>query len=212
MTILSKGYEGSINYGLWSLLSSHAGAEYGVVGLNSFAVGAGPGEREVRVQPGRAVGQGVIDDSDAIESLVGTPVTSGSRWDLIALRRNWATGLSTCVLIPGSAEKVVPVAEMERGPGEIDDHPLGLARFAAGQVAAQEFIDLRVWYGTGGAAAKSLLVRQFLERTGSRVWINGVTWVRGFAADGTDRWVPDSVYVGSTAPEYADGLAWIKVP
>jgi hypothetical protein len=214
VTITSKGYEGTVDYATWALVASHAGAEGGVVGLGSFALSAGPGDREVRVAVGRAVGQGIVDDSDAVASLVGTPVASGNRWDLVCLRRDWLTGTSTLVLLPGvvTGDKVVPISAMERDPGVTDDQPLGLVRFAAGQSAAQEFEDLRVWYGSGGAAAKSLLVRQFLERIGTRVWIQGITWVRGFAADGTDKWVPDSVYVGSTAPPYFEGLGWIKVP
>ncbi|MBW9093100.1 hypothetical protein JNB62_05345 [Microbacterium jejuense] len=212
MTITSKGYEGSVDYATWALVASHAGAEYGVVGLPSFALSAGPGDREVRVAAGRAVGQGIVDDSDAVTSLVGTPVTAGNRWDLVCLRRDWLTGTSTLVLLPGlaSGDKVIPIAQMERDPGVTDDQPIGLVRFAAGQSAAQEFEDLRVWYGSGGTAAKSLLVRQFLDRIGSRVWIQGITWVRGFASDGTDRWVPDSVYVGTTAPPYADNLLWVR--
>ena len=214
MAITSKGYTGTIGYADWALVSSYAGAEGGVVGAGALSVGIGPGDREVRVQLGRAVGQGIIDDSDAVGSLVAAPVSSGNRWDLIALRRNWLTGLSTLVLITGTADKAVPVAspDFENEPGVICDQPLSLVRFAAGQTAAQEFEDVRVWYGSGGAAARSLLVRDFLTRIGTRIWIQGVTWVLGFAPDGSPRWVPDSPYVGSTMPPYAEGLVWIKTP
>lgn len=214
MVISSKGYTGTVNYKDWALVSSFAGAEYGVVGADSFGLSKGPADREVRVAPGRAVGQGIVDDSSAVVSVVGTPVASGNRWDLVCLRRNWLTPETTLVIVEGdpSGEKVIPLLsdDLEREPGVIDDHPLGLVRFSAGKTDAQEFEDVRVWYGSGGAAAKSLLVRQFLQRIGSRVWIQGVTWVLGFGPTGLPLWVPDSPYVGTAQPPYADGLVWIK--
>ncbi len=211
MTIISKGYEGTVNYADWAVLTSHLGAQYSVFGADAFAVSFGSGDREVLVAPGRAAGQGILDDSDTAVSLVGASVASGNRWDLIALRRDWATSESVPVLIPGSSTKALPV-DRETDPGAQDDQPLALVRFAAGQTAPQEVVDLRCWHGDGGVVAKDLLVRDYLTRLGTRVWVQGITWVYGFNSLGTPTWVPDSVYVGTTAPPYAENLAWIKVP
>lgn len=210
MTITSTGYERAITYAELGTLLAHAGAQYSVFGTEAFAAAAGGGTREILLQPGRAYGQGILDDSADPITLTGASVASGNRWDLVALRRNWLTGESTAVLITGGASMALPTRET--APGDEDDQPLWLARFAAGQAAVQELIDLRLWHGDGGAAAKHLLVRDYLTRIGSRVWIQGITWVYGFNASGTPTWVPDTVYVGTTAPPYADNLAWIKVP
>ncbi|WP_374978090.1 hypothetical protein ACEYYH_10440 [Microbacterium trichothecenolyticum] len=209
MTIVSKGYEGTVNYADWALLTSHLGAQYSVFGADSFGVSFGAADREVIVAPGRAAGQGILDTSDAPVSLVGASVGSGSRWDLIALRRDWTTSETVPVLIQGAATKAIP-ATREDEPGSTDDQPLALVRFAAGQTAPQEVVDLRCWHGDGGVAAKDLLVRDFLTRIGTRVWIQGITWVLGFNSLGLPTWVPDSVYVGSTAPPYAENLLWVK--
>lgn len=210
MTITSVGYERAISYAELGTMLAHAGAQYSVFGVDALSAAAGVATREVVLQPGRAYGQGILDDCADPISLVGSAVSSGNRWDLIALRRNWVSGETVPVLIPGTSAKALPARETS--PGDEDDQPLWLARFAAGQTAVQELVDLRVWHGDGGAAAKDLLVRDYLTRIGTRVWIQGITWVLGFNSSGTPTWVPDSVYVGTTAPPYADNLSWIKVP
>lgn len=206
--ITSKGYEGSIDYADWATITSHMGAQYGVVGKDSFAVAAGTGDRVISVQPGTAAGQGILDESDAVEQLVGAPVASGNRWDLVALRRSWGSAASTLVLIQGTSAASIPARSTS--PGVEDDQPIALVRFSAGQTAVQEIIDLRVWHGDGGLAARHPLVRDYLTRIGTRIWINGITWVIGFDASGNQTWVPDSVYVGSTQPPYSNNLVWVK--
>lgn len=211
MAITSKGYEGTVNYADWAVLTSHLGAQYSVFGPDAFAVTFGAGDREVIVAPGRAAGQGILDDSSAPVSLVGGTVASGNRWDLVALRRDWATSETVPVLIPGSSTKALP-GDREVEPGAQDDQPLALVRFAAGQTAPQEVVDLRCWHGDGGVVAKDLLVRDYLTRLGTRVFIQGITWVYAFNSTGLPTWVTDSVYVGTTAPPYVENLPWIKVP
>lgn len=206
MTITSIGYEGTVDYADWAVLITSQGAPYSVFAADGFAVAAGAGTREVTVQPGRASGHGILDDSDAVETLTGASVSSGSRWDLVALRRDWAAGTTTPVLIQGTSSKAIPTRETD--PGVEDDQPIALVRFAAGLTAVQEVVDLRVWKG---AVARDLLARDYHTDIGSRLRILGVTWVLGF--DGTTpTWVPDSNFVGTTSPPYADNLVWVKVP
>ncbi|HEY9310237.1 MAG TPA: hypothetical protein VIP82_20735 [Microbacterium sp.] len=210
MTITSVGYERAINYAELGRMLAHAGAEYSVFGQDAFACGVGVGTREIIVQPGEAYGHGILDTSDAAVTLTGATVATGNRWDLVALRRNWVTGDTSLVLIQGGATRALPTRET--GPGDQDDQPLFLARFAAGQAAVQDLVDVRCWAGSGGGlVARDLLVRDYLSRIGSRVRIQGVAWI--LAYDGASpAWAPDSVYVGTTAPPYADNLVWAKVP
>lgn len=208
--ITSTGYEGTVDYAEWATLASHMGAQYGVVGKDAFAVSVTTGTRQVRVGSGVAVGQGILDSSDAAELLTGSAVGSGDRWDLVVLRRDWSTGTTTLVMLPGGSTATIPARVT--GAGVKDDQPLALVRFSAGQSAAQEVLDLRVWNGDGGLVARHLLVREYLTRIGTRVWVNGVTWVLAFDAAGAVQWAPDSVYVGSSAPPFAENVLWAKKP
>lgn len=208
--ITSTGFEGTVDYAEWSRLTSHMGAQYGAVGKDSFAVSAGTGDRVLSVQPGTIAGQGILDVSDAVESLTGAPVASGNRWDLVVLRRNWGTMSSMLVVIQGGQTATLPARNTT--PGVMDDQPLALVRFSAGQSVVQEIKDLRVWHGDGGLAARDPLVRDYLDRIGTRIWINGITWVIGFDATGQPGWVPDSVYVGSTPPPVSENVLWAKKP
>lgn len=211
MAIVSKGYAGTIDYADWAVLTDRLGSQYSVFDPGAWMASAGGGTREVVIQPGAAAGKGIYDVSDAAVTLSGASVASGNRWDMIVLRRKWTAPAGTSlVLIQGNANRALPSREMT--PGVLDDHPLWLVRFSAGQAAPQEFVDLRVWHGDGGCVAKDILARSVLTRIGSRVYIQGITWVYGFNVSGTPTWFPDSVYVSATQPPYFDNLAWIKVP
>lgn len=191
MTITSKGYTGSVNNVDWAVLADKLGAQFAVFGADAFRVAAATGDRAVSVRSGEATGQGIRDISDNLVTLTGAPVASGNRWDLVALRRNWGTSTTTLVMIQGGATKNLP-ASRRTNVGDVVDHPLALVRFTAGQTAAQEIEDLRVWHGDGGILARSLLVREFLDRIGTRVRIKGVDWLRSLNVMGMAEWGTDS--------------------
>lgn len=210
MAITSVGYERAVTYAELGVLLAHAGAQYSVFGADAFAVAAGTGDRVLDVLGGRAAGQGILDSSDATEHLTGAPVASGNRWDMVVLRRDWVANTTTPVLVQGTATQEIPAARAIE-PGVQDDHPLALVRFAAGQTAAQDIIDLRVWHGDGGCFAKSRMVRDFLTRIGTRVYIADRTYVLTIGSTGTPGWATDSVIFSPTAPSPAD-VPWLQVP
>lgn len=209
MAITSVGFERAITYAELGVLLQHAGAQYSVFGADSFAVSVGTGDRVLNIQPGKAAGQGVLDESDAVVNLTGAPVPSGDRWDLVVLRRNWVGAVTTPLLVQGGASQVVPSRSTD--PGVEDDHPLALVRFSAGQTAAQDIVDLRVWHGDGGCFAKSRMVRDFLTRIGTRIFITDRTYVLTLNSSGAPTWVTDSVIVSTTAPTPAD-VPWLQIP
>lgn len=209
MTITSVGYERAVTYAELGTLLQHAGAQYSIFGADAFAVSVGTGDRVLNVQSGKAAGQGILDDSDAIANLTGATVASGERWDLVVLRRNWAAGTTTPLLIQGGATQTLPVRSTD--PGVEDDQPIALVRFAAGQSAAQDIVDLRVWHGDGGCFAKSRLVRDFLTRIGTRIYITDRTYVLTLNSAGVPTWVTDSVIYSSTQPTPID-VPWLQVP
>jgi len=187
MTITSKGYGGTVDYADWAVMTAHFGARYSVFGAESFQAAVGSGDREVTLLAGSAAGPGIYDVSNATVTVTGASVSAGSRWDLVALRRDWAAETTTPVIITGTSTRALP-AGRQTAIGDVDDQPLWLVRFAAGQTAVQELIDLRCWHGPGGMFAKDLLVRDYLDKVGTVVRVAGVDWQRNLNSVGTEVW------------------------
>lgn len=166
-------------------------ATYAVRGEADWRVTAVAGlDRTVRIAAGRGLGHGVTDETEANDTIQLDPVSSGSRWDLIACRRDWTptAGVSQFVKVNGGTTAVVPGNRLV-GPG-IDDQPLALVRCTAGQSLPQEIIDLRTWVGDGGGlAANHDLVRTFMSEAGTRINISGVDWLRRVGSNGTAEWI-----------------------
>lgn len=184
----SAGYEGTVDEPEWSdLLSMAGGRQYGVADAGAWKVTAGTADREVRIAPGRGFGYGVRDRSTAVASLTLPATTSGSRWHLIVVERDWAANQSAFDSVAGSDVRAIP--PRDNTPGVTDAQPLALARVAAGQSQVADIIDLRVWGGDGGSFANDELVLQYLNRIGTSVRIGSVEWNRDLDALGNPVWV-----------------------
>ncbi len=186
----------------WSASHPHVGeADYGVVGAGDFEVTAHPSTPfTLNVAPGKAWGQGVFDHSDAIGNVTCSAPSSGtSRWDLIALRRNWgplAGGPTTLVPVEGGAVEEIP-ADRENDPGTLDDQPLYLVKWTAGQTQPTALIDLRCWAANGGVIAKSIHALSYLERIGSKVQIGNTLWTHELVGNGDGDWVGRDITVSA---------------
>lgn len=210
MTITSVGYERAVTYAELGSLISHAGAMYSVVGdASTFSVVVEDAATEILIRPGTAFGHGILDESDADTVLTGTPPVTGERWDLVALRRNWVTKTTTPVLIAGGPTLAIPPRNQQ--PGVLDDQPLALVRFAAGQPGPLSVRNLRVWRGSGGCFARDLLVRDYHTEIGTRIYIGDRTYVLILDSTGQPKWVTDSVIFSSVAPTPAD-VPWLQIP
>lgn len=200
----SVGYEGSVDEPDFARLMAYAGGrQYGVIGEGDWKVIAGTADREVRIVPGSGFGSGVLDRTTEAASLVLPAPASGSRWHLIAVRRDWQNNESVFDSIAGSTG-TAQIPARETTPGTKDDQPLALVRVQAGQSQVVEIRDLRVWGGDGGSFAADELVLQFLSRLGTRVRISGVWWTRVLDALGNPQWSSfrepsRGVFVGATA-------------
>lgn len=155
--------------------------EYGVYGPEDFKVTAHPSiPFAVLVKAGRAHGHGVTDTA-AEDQVVQCATLSGSgtvRWDLIVVRRNWQPelgGPSTLEVVQAGVEPQIPSGRIV-GPGIEDDQPIFLVKWQGGVSAPVDFRDLRVWAGNGGLYAKDDLVRKYMEKPGTDININGVSW------------------------------------
>lgn len=191
MAITSIGYDGTVNEAQWASMVPKVGvSHYGVVGAGDLKVTVhGSLDRGVSIATGSAWGQGVLDTSDSIGSLQAATVGSGSRYDLVVLRRNWsgAGGATTLALVQGTSTKGIPARNTS--PGTLDDQPLALIRIDAGQTAVQEIVDLRCWGRNGGLVAMDDLAKDYLTDVGTRVSISGVNWVRRVGTGGSAEWV-----------------------
>lgn len=178
MAITSIGYDGSVNEIQWAKLVPLAGsAHYGVSGSGDWKVTAHSTlDRGVIVATGSGWGHGVLDTSDATASLQGAAVGSGSRWDMIVARRNWGGvgGVTSFAIITGGTNRALPTRNTN--PGTLDDQPLALVQFTAGQTSPSAIVDLRCWARNGGMTARDDLALTYLKLPGAQVMIGGSQW------------------------------------
>lgn len=202
MTITSVGYAGTITDENFRRMATQAiGSLFGVDDYTSFRVTAGLGDRALSVSEGGAFGLGVRDFSDAPITLTGSIVTSGSRWDLVCVRRNWATGTTTVGLIEGTSTKAIP--SRNTGFEDLNDQPIALVRFQAGRTAVQEIVDLRCIPADGGMLAFDTLTLSYVSRVGTQVRIGDYLWSRIINPAGSPSWrfvdvTPDTGWVDIT--------------
>lgn len=213
MTINSVGYAGTVSDEQWArLIPSAGGANYTVESYGAFRVTAASGTRTVQVAASTdgAAGFGVRDVSDSVISKTLDSVPSGTRWDLIALRRNWATKESTIEVVQGGSAKAIPGPPARNTtPGTLDDQPLALARVAAGSPDIQEIVDLRCSVQNGGAVAWDDLARSYLDQLGTELRIGATAWSRVTDAAGSPVWVSsDQTDTGWVAVAPAAG--WVN--
>jgi hypothetical protein len=191
MAITSAGYDGTVDEVQMAGMAPKTGtSEYGVEGAGDFAVSAVAGQdRTVSIAPGTAWGHFVKDVSDANITKALTAPSSGSRWDMIVLSRDWQPAGGTTVgkvIEGGSSSNTLP--SRLTNPGVTDDQPLALVRVDAGSTTIGDIIDLRCWGRNGGLTAKNTRVLQYLTAIGSAVEINGTTWQRLLDANNTPVW------------------------
>lgn len=171
-------------------------ASYGVRGPLEWKVSAVAGQdRTVSIAAGRGWGHGVTDSTFANETIQLDTITSGTRWDLIAVRRDWTptAGESKFIKVNGGATAVIPGGRVAE-PGNIDDQPLALVQVTAGQTQPTVVLDLRTWSGDGGGlVAEHDLVRSFMDAVGTRLRIDGVGWTRAVGDNDTPVWVKEHV-------------------
>lgn len=196
VVFISNGYDTTAGNpyteGAWA--DAHpviGGASYGVRSSTDWKVTAVAGQdRTVSINAGRGYGHGITDKTVANETIQLDTVASGSRWDLIACRRDWTptSGVSQFVKVNGGATDVIPGGR-QANPGGIDDQPIALVQVTAGQTQPTAIIDLRTWSGDGGGVvANHDRVRTYMDAVGTRLHINGIDWVRRVGANDTPEW------------------------
>lgn len=191
MAISSIGYDGTVDESDWTkLMGEAARAVYGVAGRDHWKVTTHATlARGVSIATGSGWGHGVFDTSDATVSLAGATISSGTRWDMVVARRNWSGtgGATSFAMITGTSTKALPARNTS--PGSLDDQPIALVQFTAGQTAPTAIVDLRVWSGNGGGmTAQDFLAREYNDGVGTRIFVGGEDWVSTIGASGGQTW------------------------
>jgi hypothetical protein len=126
----------------------------------------------VSITAGTGFGCGVTDQTFENETLQFPPSASGTRWDTVAVRRDWTptAGESKFVIIPGGSTKAVSGARLS-GPGTIDEQPIALVPIIENQTQPGEIVDIRCWASNGGVYAKDVLACQYLAQLGAMVTV-----------------------------------------
>lgn len=187
MAFTSYGYDGAITEGPWSLMSYLAGpAAYNIGNsVSNFRVTAvANADRTVSVATGTAFGMGVVDTSDSVVTKQHDTQATGVRYDLVVLRRDWATNTTSVEIVKGTSTQDGAFGLRNATRGVVDDQPLALVRIAAGVQTAAIEADLRVWGYNGGLYAKSALVTWYLNAIGSKVRVQDLVYQLGL--DGSD--------------------------
>lgn len=193
MAIISVGYDGAVTESQWSEMIKKIGsAEYGVVGINDWKVtSVTAADRTISIATGKGWGHGIFDENTSAVQIQLDTVSSGSRWDLIVMKRDWTGvgGASTFDKVNGTSVKEIPVGRT-KGPGVIDEQPIALVQVTAGQTAPTGIVDLRAWSGNSGMIANDSLALTYLDSLASQVFINntGKRFTRIIGVDGNPLW------------------------
>lgn len=193
MALTSVFYDGPVTE--TDRAKSRTGApDYGVYGADDFKVSTnGSVPFSTLLKAGRAHGWGVTDTAATDQTLVHDPVASGTRWDLVVVRRNWQPllgGPSTLAIIKGGAFTDMPTRNI--GPGVEDDQPIAMVGWKSGQTAPFQIIDLRCWASNGGLEIANEIAFEYLSTPGACVQFNGTTWRYSRSANGVWGWMDAS--------------------
>lgn len=190
MAFDSIGYDGTVNEVQWGKLIAYtASSEYGVNYPTSFEATTVAGQSlMVKLSAGTAWTAGVVDSESAETTVELEPVLSGSRWDLIVIRRNWTPpgGATSIAVVKGNSARALPSRETARGV--LEDQPLWLVRVDAGNSLPSAYVDLRVFARNGGCTANEDLVRSYMNSLGTMIEIRGKLWIRTAGSDGLPEW------------------------
>lgn len=191
MTIITGGYDGTVDEVQFAGLLPR----YSVVGPDDFKATTQAGDRIVAIGNGTALGPGTIDVASNLPA-IQFAVASGTRWDLVVLRRDWQPpgGTSEIKIIQGGTSEAYPAVgtattAWNRRPGIMDDQPLYLQQVNGTLLGAR--IDLRCWEANGGLVARDELAKGYLDRLGTEVYIDGVVWRYVPGLNNVPEWVTD---------------------
>lgn len=222
MAIISAGYPrispdrpASIDAIQWARMASHLGAEYWVGGTTDWAVRPVSGaDRTVTVGVGTGGGHGVQDEVTEPEQVQFEPLNSGTRWDTVVARRDWANSETTFVALRGGTAGAIASRATE--PGAVDEQPVALCQLQSvtGGTRIGTIAHLSPRVSPGGMIVHHPESLAFLTKPGSKVYVasEGKEYHRVLNSSGTPRWeeVLREEYgrIAPRHPEWSRDLHW----
>lgn len=214
MAITAAGFDGAVDEAAFSRMMAEGGSPYGpfcsvVTGdpdrfAGQVVVKPG-GTREVLIAPFASTAWGVRVTSTAQEVKQSPVVGSGTRYDLICVRRDWSGtgGTATIEVVTGTSVQQIPTSanKVNAAGAGVDDQPLALVQYVAGQTNAAAIIDLRTWPSKVHYANSLLAVPKVY---GARAIVNGELW----RVDAALSWVSESpriTHAGTVTHTYRGG-------
>lgn len=200
MPFTSYGYPGQVDAAAWAAMWARTGAQYSC-DPGALAPSIVPtADRTIRLTAGSVQGQGVLDVLDVDTNVQLGTISSGSRWDLVVVRRSWeaSSGTTSLKVVPGDATQLTAITSRRTGVGTQDsgssggdDQPIALVQVTAtpGGAVISGLVDLRCFAGDRGVVlARDELALQYLTRPGTQVRIGSTTWTRYMTSDGSLGW------------------------
>src|SRR5690625_446458 len=198
MAIISAGYPrispdrpASIDAIQWARMASHLGAEYWVGGTTDWAVRPVSGaDRTVTVGVGTGGGHGVQDEVTEPEPVQFEPLNSGTRWDTVVARRDWANAETTFVALRGGTARAIASRATE--PGAVDEQPVALCQLQSvtggTRIGTIDHLSPRV--SPGGMIVHHPESLAFLTKPGAKVYVvsEGREYHRVLTSQGVGTW------------------------
>lgn len=203
-----------VKEGTWAASAPSRGSLYGVEGANDFALTAHPTTPyAVNIAAGSAWGNGIWDEFTGVTTVTSTaPANNVTRWDLIAIRRDWQPtggGPSSLRAVAGNATQAIP-AGRENRPGIVADQPLWLVQWRGGATQPITIIDLRAWAGPGGVEIAHILARNYLAFPGAAVKLGDLTYRYERGANNVWSWGTGDVTWTDMTPGTTPGVAGVR--
>lgn len=157
MTVVSWGWQGTIDELQWARMSTLLGNAYAVDAPASCLPTAVAGARTVNVATGTVFGKGVSTQVTAAERPV-IPTPAAGQWNLLVLRRTWAAKTAVFTVLPHTTTTdVVPAATAT---------PTTYPAAYASSVGVTD--DIPVAWVWASATVTTLVVVSLLEQTADR--------------------------------------------
>ncbi len=213
----SYGYAGPVPADVWAKMQQAIGVDYSAAGLADCKVT--PNTTGVQVAAGTISGWGVLDILAGPSQVNLTAPGSGQSWWMIVARRTWgATKATSFVAISAGTTSPATLPTRNTTPGVLDDQPLALVGWTAGQSQPTTVVDLRVVGMAGQQVAFDQRALGYLQDPGRQVRIGTVDWVCAVNGAGALAWVqggqPQLTHARmtktTTGPAYT-ASTWTKV-
>lgn len=166
MAIESHGYDTTIKPLDWALVSLFAGRPPCRMATDHWQPSVGVGPLQVNLSPGIIAGDGIVDISDAVQTLTVPQSTSGSKWHTIGVMRDYVGKRTSLFVQQGGAAELMTLPTSTNT--NVRYSPVALVRVDAGktQVGAVKSLlptgQMPLWGAMSG-------IRDVDKRDGQRI-------------------------------------------